>query len=67
MTCITKARLCLSVLRGLIYLVYFFFLGAVFFANNSFFASKRAFDLYGRVFVFFFGLNAIILVMATSI
>ena len=34
-----------------------------FFASISCFAARRAFDLYGRVLVFFFGLNAIIRVI----
>lgn len=46
---------------------YFFFPRAAFFASNSFFASKRFGDLYGRFLVFLFGLNAIIRDIAISI
>jgi hypothetical protein len=49
---------------GLPCLVYFFPFLAAFFASSSCFAAKRAGDLYGRFDVFFFGLNAIIRVMA---
>jgi hypothetical protein len=48
-------------------MIYFFPFLPAFFASNSCFAARRAFDLYGRVLVFFFGLNAIIRVMAASI
>jgi hypothetical protein len=44
----------------LCFLTYFF---PAFFASISLLAARRAGDLYGRVFVFFFGLKAIILVM----
>jgi hypothetical protein len=43
---------------------YFFPFLLAFFASISCFATKRAGDLYGRLEVFFFGLNAIIRVMA---
>ena len=49
------------------YLVYFFPFFPAFLASISLFASKRFFDLYGRLEVFFFGLNAIIRVMSNSI
>jgi hypothetical protein len=42
---------------------YFFPPLLAFLASISCFASRRAFDLYGRVLVFFFGLNAIIRVI----
>jgi hypothetical protein len=46
---------------------YFFPFLPAFFASIAFFAAKRFGDLYGRLEVFFFGLNAIIRVMVTSI
>lgn len=48
-------------------LVYFFPFLLAFFASSACFATKRFGDLYGRLDVFLFGLNAIIRVMATSI
>ena len=48
-------------------LIYFFPFLAAFFASSSCFAAKRAGDLYGRLEVFLFGLNAIIRVIGTSI
>jgi hypothetical protein len=46
------------------YFILLFPFPPVFFASNSLFASKRFGDLYGRLEVFFFGLNAIIRVIA---
>jgi hypothetical protein len=46
---------------------YFLFPFPAFFASISCLAAKRAGDLYGRVLVFFFGLNAIIRVIVVSI
>ena len=43
--------------------VYFFPLRLTFFANISCFTARRFGDLYGRLEVFFFGLNAITRVM----
>lgn len=48
-------------------LVYFLPFLPAFFASISFFRAKRFGDLYGFGFVFFFGLDAIIRVIATSI
>lgn len=48
---------------GVFCLLYFFPFLPAFFASISFFAARRAGDLYGGVLVFFFGLNAIILVI----
>ena len=66
--CITKTRhlTCFDFV-GSSCLVYFFPFLLAFFASSSCFASKRFGDLYGRLDVFLFGLNAIILVMVTSI
>jgi hypothetical protein len=52
---------------GSFYILYFFPFLPAFFASNAFLASKRFGDLYGRFFVFLFGLKAIIRVMGTSI
>jgi hypothetical protein len=49
------------------FLYYFLTTLPAFFASISLFAAKRFFDLYGRLDVFFFGLNAIIRVMDNSI
>lgn len=49
------------------YSIYFFPPLPAFFASISAFASNRFGDLYGRLEVFFFGLNAIIRVMVSSI
>jgi len=46
-------------------LIYFFPPLPAFFASISCFAAKRAGDLYGRLEVFFLGLNAIIRVIGT--
>jgi hypothetical protein len=45
------------------YLIYFFPPLLAFLASISCFAAKRAGDLYGRLEVFFLGLNAIIRVI----
>jgi hypothetical protein len=50
-----------------IYFVLLLPLLAAFFASSSIFASICLGDLYGRFEVFFFGLNAIIRVMASDI
>ena len=65
-SCIFRFICILSLLRPS-HLIYFFPFLAAFFASSSCFAAKRAGDLYGRFDVFFFGLNAIIRVIASSI